>query len=147
MMVVEQVHTNNGTTVIPLIQLVFLFFCLSESSCNRNLDDLIESLGAKDTSAVADKQPPAETADAAEDVYGTHSGDTDDAKADGEELKEHGPEDSDEEAEEANKETKDEEQPKPPELHVCSEESNETKIEDVGAEQPPTSLRRRNRPE
>ncbi|XP_037551581.1 coiled-coil domain-containing protein 107 [Nematolebias whitei] len=123
---------------------------VKEPSCNRNLDDLIESLGAKDASAVVDKRPSAETAEAAEDVYGTHSDDTDDAKAEGEEMKEHGPEDSDEseEAEEANNETKDGgEKPKPPELHTCLEESNETKIEDVGAEQPPTSLRRRNRPE
>lgn len=81
-------------------------------------------------------------------MYGTHSDDADDAKAEGEEMKEHGPEDSDEEAEEANNETKDDgEKPKSPELHTCLEELNETKIEDVCAEQPSTSLRRRIRPE
>ncbi|XP_017294219.1 coiled-coil domain-containing protein 107 [Kryptolebias marmoratus] len=109
--------------------------------CERNLDDLIESLGAKDTSAAVDKP-------SAEGVYDTRSDGTDAAAAEGEEMMERGPEGSDGEADEADGETEDDgEKPEPPELPASSEESCEANMEAVGAEQPPTSLRRRNRPE
>ncbi|XP_013873524.1 protein RIC-3 [Austrofundulus limnaeus] len=118
---------------------------VKETSCEQNLDEPIESVGAKDTLAVLNRQPSAENTEAGEDMNNTHSG-LEEATAEVEETKEHGSEDSDGELEEANNGTKvDGENSKLFELSTSLEALYETKVED--AEQPPTSLRRRNRPE
>uniref|UniRef100_A0A1A8NCH3 Coiled-coil domain containing 107 n=1 Tax=Nothobranchius rachovii TaxID=451742 RepID=A0A1A8NCH3_9TELE len=121
------------------------------ASCERNLDDLIESLGASDSSVAEDQHPLAETAPAAEEVYEKLSDGKDDVAA-GEEMTERGPEESDGEAdkedvraeEDSEEEEEEEDDSK---LPASLDESSETVMEEVGAEQPLTSLRRRNRPE
>lgn len=128
---------------------------INESSCERNLDDLIESLGASDTTV--DKQSSAVTAEASEKVYEKHSEARDDAAAEGEEMKELRPEDSDGEAaieeedveaeEEDDRAAVEEEGLEHSELMPSLEDSYETNIEEVGAEQLASGLRRRNRPE
>ncbi|XP_008276764.1 neurofilament light polypeptide isoform X2 [Stegastes partitus] len=132
---------------------------INESSCERNLDDLIESLGASDTTA--DKQSSAEPSVASEKVYEKRSEAKDDAAAEGEEMKELRPEESDgetaieeeeeveaeEEDERAAEEEEEEEGSEHSELMQSLEDSAETNIEEVGAEQPASGLRRRNRPE
>ncbi|XP_072233779.1 uncharacterized protein [Leuresthes tenuis] len=123
---------------------------VNEASCERNLDDLIESLGASDTLAAADKQPSSETANAAETVYERLSDDDDDAATEGEKMKELRPEESDGEAavEGEDVEADDEEEGlEHPELMASLEDLCKTNIEEIGAEEPATSLRRRNRPE
>lgn len=109
----------------------------------RNLDDLIESLGASDTS---DKQPSSEKAEPTARVYEEHS----DIKheAEGEETKEVRPEeyDGDETVEECDREEEEEEGGwEHSELIPSLEASRET--EEIGAEQLVSGLRRRNRPE
>lgn len=109
----------------------------------RNLDDLIESLGASDTS---DKQPSSEKAEPTARVSEEHS----DIKheAEGEEMKEVRPEeyDGDETVEECDREEEEEEGGwEHSELIPSLEASRET--EEIGAEQLVSGLRRRNRPE
>lgn len=109
----------------------------------RNLDDLIESLGSSDTS---DKQPSSEKAEPAARVHEEHS----DIKheAEGEETKEVRPEeyDGDETVEECDREEEEEEGGwEHSELIPSLEASRET--EEIGAEQLVSGLRRRNRPE
>lgn len=128
---------------------------INEASCERNLDDLIESLGASDTSAAVDKQPSAETAEVSEEVYEKHSEVKDDVAAEGKEMKELRPGESDGEAaaaageqeEDVEAEEEEEEDDRAEEEHSdCMpslEDSYETNIEEVGA----SGLRRRNRPE
>lgn len=129
---------------------------INEASCERNLDDLIESLGASDTSAAVHKQPPAETTAASDKAYEEQSEVTDDTAA--EDMKELRPEESDgeaaaaaveEEEEDAEAEEEDdradEEELEQSELMPSLEDSYDTNIEEVGAEQ--SGLRRRNRPE
>ncbi|XP_063762005.1 coiled-coil domain-containing protein 107 isoform X2 [Eleginops maclovinus] len=118
---------------------------INESSCERNLDDLIESLGAKDSSAaetspeVSGQIPPGRVED--------------DAAAEGEELKELKPEESNgeeaekEEEEEEEEEEEDDDDDDDSELMPSLEDSYETNIEDVGAEALVSGLRRRNRPD
>ncbi|XP_023152028.2 coiled-coil domain-containing protein 107 isoform X1 [Amphiprion ocellaris] len=133
---------------------------INESSCERNLDDLIESLGASDTTA--DKQSSAVTAEASKKVYEKHSEARDDAAAEGEEMKELRPEESDGEAaiEEEDVEAEEEEDDRAAEeeeeeeeglehseLMPSLEDLYETNIEEVGADQLASGLRRRNRPE
>nr|XP_033470855.1 coiled-coil domain-containing protein 107 isoform X2 [Epinephelus lanceolatus] len=133
---------------------------INEASCERNLDDLIESLGANDTSAVqaslVDKQSSTRTAEASEKVYQKSLGGKDEAATEGEELKELVPEDSDgeseeegnvEEEEEVDKEQEEEKGLEDSELMPSLEDSYETNIEEVGMEQPASGLRRRNRPD
>lgn len=122
-------------------------FSLSEPSFEQNLDEPIESLGAKDTLAVLSRQPSAVNTEADEDVHNSLSA-MEEATAEVEEMKEHQPEDCDGEIEEANNGTKvDGENSKPFELSTSLEALYETNTEGANAEQPPTSLRRRNRPE
>ncbi|XP_044042934.1 coiled-coil domain-containing protein 107 [Siniperca chuatsi] len=133
---------------------------INEASCGRNLDDLIESLGLNDTSAaeasLVDKQTSAGTA--SEKVYQKHLEAKDEAASEGEEMKELIPEESDREAEEEGnveeedseeeeEEEEEEEGLEDSELMPSLEDLYETNIEEVGAEQPASSLRRRNRPE
>uniref|UniRef100_A0A1A7YH27 Coiled-coil domain containing 107 n=1 Tax=Iconisemion striatum TaxID=60296 RepID=A0A1A7YH27_9TELE len=119
------------------------------ASCERNLDNLIESLGASDSSAAEEQHPPAETAAAAEEVYEEHSDGKDDAAAEGEEMTEQRPEESDGETEEEEEDVgaEDDEEEEDLTLPAALDESCEAKMEEVGLDQPPTSLRRRNRPE
>ncbi|KAM6895800.1 uncharacterized protein FYW49_019682 [Xenentodon cancila] len=123
---------------------------VTETSHKHNLDDLIESLGASDTSATAEKQSSSETASSPEKGYEKYSDAKDDAQTEGEEMKELRAEDGDGEAagvsEEEEEETE-EEVLEFPELMVSLKDSCDTNVEKVGAEQPATGLRRRNRPE
>ncbi|XP_068442702.1 coiled-coil domain-containing protein 107 [Clinocottus analis] len=122
---------------------------LNEATCERNLDDLIESLGAGDASAaeasVADEQTSPGTAEA-ERVYRKHSEAEDEAAAEGEEMKELVPQGSDEEEEEDGN-VEGDEGLEGSELMPSLENSYETNIEEVGAEQLASGLRRRNRPD
>ncbi|KAM9334603.1 uncharacterized protein ABDE67_021153 [Symphorus nematophorus] len=134
---------------------------INEASCGRNLDDLIESLGANDASAaeasLVETQSSAGAAEASEKVYQKRLEAKDEAATEGEEMKELTREESDGEAEaegsveneeEDDKEEEEEEGLEDSELMPSLEESYETNIEEVGAEQPAASgLRRRNRPE
>ncbi|XP_036978087.1 coiled-coil domain-containing protein 107 [Acanthopagrus latus] len=133
---------------------------INEASCGRNLDDLIESLGANDTSAleaslVEKQSSTGPEAEASERVYQKLLEAKDEAATEGEEMKELQPEESDGEAEEEENDNKEEEEEEEEEeegledseLTPSSGESCETNIEEVGAEQPASGLRRRNRPE
>lgn len=132
---------------------------INEASCGRNLDDLIESLGASDTSAVeaslVEKESSAGAAEASEKVYQKRLEAKDEAATDGEEMKELIPEESDGEAEEEGNVEEEQEDDKNQEEEEgledselpSLEESYETNIEEVGGEQPVSGLRRRNRPE
>ncbi len=129
---------------------MFVFF--PEASCGRNLDDLIESLGASDTPAVeaslVENQSSAETAEGSEKVYQKRLEAKDEAAKEGEEMKELIQEESEGEAEEdGNVEEEEEDGLKDSELMPSLEDSYKTNIEEVGAEQPASGLRRRNRPE
>ncbi|XP_037617029.1 coiled-coil domain-containing protein 107 isoform X2 [Sebastes umbrosus] len=132
---------------------------INEASCERNLDDLIESLGANDTSTVeaslVDKQTSPVTAEPSEKVYQKLV--EDEAATEGEEMKELVPEESDGEAEEEEDDDKEEEEEveeeaeeegsEDCELMPSLEDPYETNIEEVGAEQLASGLRRRNRPD
>ncbi|XP_028305788.1 uncharacterized protein LOC114465161 [Gouania willdenowi] len=112
---------------------------INEASCERNLDDLIESLGASVTSAPTEETTSAQPAEKCSEEQVK-----DDAAAPGEEMTELRPEESDEDddavaGEEENEGSDNSE-------HMPSLEE-ETKMEEVGAEQPVSALRRRNRPE
>ncbi|XP_059182135.1 coiled-coil domain-containing protein 107 isoform X2 [Centropristis striata] len=124
---------------------------INEASFERNLDDLIESLGANDTLAVeaslVDKQTSPETAEASENVYQKPSEAKDEAATEGEEMKELIPEESDGEEGKVEEEEEEEEGLEDSELMPSLEDSCETNIEEVGAEQPASGLRRRNRPD
>ncbi|XP_061570643.1 coiled-coil domain-containing protein 107 [Cololabis saira] len=124
---------------------------VTDTSCKHNLDELIESLGASETSATAPKQSSAETAPSTGKVYEKHSDAKDDAETEGEEMKELPPEDCDGEAtggtEEEEEDDEEEEGLELPELMDSLKDSCPTNIEEVCAEQPATGLRRRNRPE
>ncbi|KAM7366860.1 hypothetical protein PAMP_014801 [Pampus punctatissimus] len=132
---------------------------ITDSSCERNLDDLIESLGANDNST-ADASPmatqPSAGPAASEEVYHKPLEAKDEAAAEGEDMRELILEKSDgeteEEEEEEEEEGGDEEMEKEglenwSELMPSLQDSSETNIEEVGAEQPASGLRRRNRPE
>lgn len=128
---------------------------INEASCERNLDDLIESLGASDTYLV-DTQPSAGTVAASEKVYQKPLEAKDEAATEGEDMKELIPEESDGEAEEEEKgdeeemeevDREEEEGLEECELMPSLENSSEINIEEVRAEQPASGLRRRNRPE
>ncbi|XP_034382632.1 coiled-coil domain-containing protein 107 isoform X2 [Cyclopterus lumpus] len=123
---------------------------LNEASCERNLDDLIESLGAGDAmeASLEDEQTSPGTA-GAKRVFSKRSEAEDEAATEGEEMKELVPEESEEEdgnvEEEDNKEGV--EGSEGSELMPSLEDSYETNIEEVGAEQLGSGLRRRNRPD
>ncbi|XP_026220044.1 coiled-coil domain-containing protein 107 [Anabas testudineus] len=133
---------------------------INETSCNRNLDDLIESLGASATEASAEDKRTSAAAEASEMVYQKHSDAKDEAAAEGEEMKQLTPggsegekiqeggvveeEEEEEEEEEDVEEEDDEEGLEESELLASLEPPN---IEEVGAEQLPSGLRRRNRPD
>lgn len=129
---------------------------LTETSCERNLDDLIESLGTSATGASAVDTETSGAAQASEKVSPKHSQAEDEATLEGEEMKELTPGASDGEkteegdvAEDDDYEEEDiagdnEDRFEKSELLLSLEPSN---IEEVGAEQLVSGLRRRNRPE
>ncbi|XP_030575559.1 uncharacterized protein LOC115773175 isoform X1 [Archocentrus centrarchus] len=119
----------------------------TNGSCERNLDDLIESLGASDTSAAMDKQPSAEKAEASETIYEKHPDVKHDAATEGEEMKELRPEECDGEAAVEECDGEEEGGWEHSELIPSLEGSCETNAEGVGVEQLASGLRRRNRPE
>lgn len=116
----------------------------------RNLDELIESIGASQTSAPAQMQPSSQTVEDPEEIYEGPADGKEDAAADGEEMTKLEPEESigdeqDLKAEELDDKGEDEMGDlEPTELEPAS--LSETNI-DVCAEQPVSGLRRRNRPE
>ncbi|XP_060885425.1 coiled-coil domain-containing protein 107 isoform X2 [Labrus mixtus] len=135
---------------------------LNEASCGRNLDELIESLGARETlmaaeASLAENQTSGGTAEAPGKDYEKHVEAEDEAATEGEEMKELGPEKSEGEEEEDGKEEGLEEEEEEgeeegegvedPQLMPSLESSCETNIEEIGAEQAASGLRRRNRPE
>ncbi|XP_039647579.1 coiled-coil domain-containing protein 107 isoform X2 [Perca fluviatilis] len=139
---------------------------INEASCERNLEDLIEKLEANDTSAakasLVDKRASQGAAEASEKVYQKHLEAKDEAATEGEEMKQLIPEESDggteeegkaEEAEEEDGKEEEEEEEEEEEglegseLMPSLEDSYESNIEEVGAEQRAPGLRRRNRPD
>lgn len=117
---------------------------LSEASCGRNLDDIIESLGAGETSLM--EASPLGKQNSAEQVSPAASEELEeDAAAEGEELKELVPEEVDMPVEEDR--DQDEEEVEDCELMPSLEESPERNFEDSGRVEPVSGLRRRNRPE
>ncbi|KAM4711554.1 protein RIC-3 [Anableps anableps] len=123
----------------------------NDISRGQNLDELIESIGASQTSTAADTLLSPETVGAPEKVYEEPSDGKDEAAAEGEEVMELRPEESvgeekdvDVEAEEMDDKGEDEMEGLEPAEPVSS---CETDVEEVCAEQPVTGLRRRNRPE
>lgn len=133
------------------------FWWVSEVSCGRNLDDLIESLGATGPSeteaSLLEKQSSVGGAEASVQYPKCLEELQDEAATEGEEMKELIPEESDGEAEEEGNEEEEEddkeeeEGSEDSELMPSLEESYETNIEEVGAEQLTSGLRRRIRPE
>ncbi|CAG5927281.1 uncharacterized protein ACNS7B_001437 [Menidia menidia] len=117
---------------------------VNEPSYKRNLDDLIESLGASDSLAAEDNQPSLETAKSTDTVFERLSGDEHDSQTEDEKMKKLRPEEPEGEtaAEGTNVEADDEEG-----LVVPLEDLCQTNIEEIGAGEPATNLRRRNRPE
>ncbi|XP_032444827.1 resistance to inhibitors of cholinesterase protein 3 [Xiphophorus hellerii] len=119
----------------------------NDVSRGRNLDELIESIGASQTPTTADAQPSPDSLEAPEEAADGR----DEAAAQGDETMELRPEESaeveeeeeEEEEEEAEAGDKGEDEVEDSE---CSS-SCETNIEQVCSEQPGTGLRRRNRPE
>lgn len=108
---------------------------INDASCERNLDDLIESLGASDTAA-AEETPPAETVDAPEEVRDEVKGEED--------PKELRPDGSDQEGGAVEEEEVEEEEE---DQGSEREDSRGTNVEVLGAEQQASGLRRRVRPE
>ncbi|CAN9508073.1 unnamed protein product [Ophioblennius macclurei] len=116
---------------------------INDAACERNLDDLIESLGANDTSGAEETPPPADKAP--EKLQ-------DEVKAN-EDLKELRPDESDGEVDAGEEdadveEDEEEEEEDDNESERSQEDVHHTNIEEVGAvEQQASGLRRRNRPE
>lgn len=123
-------------------------FYYTEASCGRNLDDLIESLGASEPSSMEasplDKQNSAESA---EQVCPAVSEELEEeAAVDGEKVKELLSEEVNTQAEEVRSQEEMEAE-EDCELMPFLEESAERNVEDVGPVEPLSGLRRRNRPE
>lgn len=117
---------------------------LLEGSCGRNLDDIIESLGASETSLM--EASPLGKQNSADQVCPAASEELEEhAVAEGEELKELAPEEGDMPVEEDR--DRDEEEVEDCELMPSLEESPERHFEDGGRVEPVSGLRRRNRPE
>ncbi|XP_037617030.1 coiled-coil domain-containing protein 107 isoform X3 [Sebastes umbrosus] len=156
---VKSVAQEQKNEIMSQLQTIRYLMKKREASCERNLDDLIESLGANDTSTVeaslVDKQTSPVTAEPSEKVYQKLV--EDEAATEGEEMKELVPEESDGEAEEEEDDDKEEEEEveeeaeeegsEDCELMPSLEDPYETNIEEVGAEQLASGLRRRNRPD
>ncbi|XP_060927499.1 coiled-coil domain-containing protein 107 isoform X2 [Limanda limanda] len=137
---------------------------INEASCERNLDQLIESLGVKDFSAAAASLGDSETsgvAETSEKDFPKNSGAKDEAATEGEEMKELVPEESDGEEEQEGDTLEEEEAEEEEEEEAEEEEEEEEGLEDrelmpsledsyepnTGEVSPASGLRRRNRPE
>ncbi|XP_032363591.1 uncharacterized protein ccdc107 [Etheostoma spectabile] len=126
----------------------------NEASCERNLEDLIETLEANDTLAadasLGDERASPGAAEASETAYQKHLEAEGEAAAEGEEMKQLVPEEADgggnveEDGEEEEEEGLEMEGSR---LMPSLEDSYETNIEEVGAEERAPGLRRRNRPD
>lgn len=132
----------------------FYTACVSEASCERNLEELIESLGASNAASAAEAHLSDEqSATGTKQVDQKHSEVDDEATTEGEEMRELIPEESEGEAQvkvgpgEDNEEEEEEEVLVESELMLSLEEMHETNIQEVGAEQQASGLRRRNRPD
>lgn len=112
----------------------------AEASCGRNLDDIIESLGASETSAMDAPPPDKQIGGAASE---------EDAAAEGEKLKELTPEEDDHDDDDVPaEEEEDRGQDKEEEAEDCElVPAPEERSEAVGYVEPVSGLRRRNRPE
>ncbi|XP_040028884.1 uncharacterized protein LOC120817113 isoform X2 [Gasterosteus aculeatus] len=127
---------------------------VNEASCERNLEELIESLGASNAASAAEAHLSDEqSATGTKQVDQKHSEVDDEATTEGEEMRELIPEESEGEAQvkvgpgEDNEEEEEEEVLVESELMLSLEEMHETNIQEVGAEQQASGLRRRNRPD
>lgn len=124
---------------------------LSDGPRGRNLDELIESIGASQTSTPAHTQPSSQTVKDPEKIYEGPADGKEDAAAEGEEMTELEPEESISEEQDVKVEEMDDKGEdetgnlEPTELEPAS--LSETNIKEVCAEQPVSGLRRRNRPE
>lgn len=115
---------------------------VQDGSCERNLNNLIESLGAKEVASVTDArpmQPISEETPAEEPNLCEKPHETPEAEEEAIMEREEEPLEQEEAQEEAQEEKEDEDVP-------LLEYSEETEIEDTGVE-PVSGLRRRNRPE
>lgn len=110
-------------------------FLRSEASCGRNLDDLIESLGASEASSM-EASPLEQNVEELEE----------EAAADGGKAKELLPEEANTPAKEDRSQDEMEEEEEE-DLMPSLEESSERNVEDVRQVEPLSGLRRRNRPE
>lgn len=124
-----------------------IVFTYTEASCGRNLDDLIESLGASEASSMeATPLDNQNIAESAEQVCPAASEELEEeAAVDGEKVKELLSEEVNTPAEEVWSQKEMEEKDR--ELMPSLEESSERNFEDVGPVEPVSGLRRRNRPE
>ncbi|XP_068615720.1 coiled-coil domain-containing protein 107-like isoform X2 [Brachionichthys hirsutus] len=131
---------------------------VNEASCGRNLDDLIESLGVGDASAAAGESPVEERSSAGDaQAPGKVYEECMEAATEGEEMKELLPEEEEEEGEAAHQEEEEEDSREEErssndgledsQLIHPTKKSFESNVEELGAERPPSGLRRRNRPE
>uniref|UniRef100_A0A3P9IIZ5 Si:ch73-278m9.1 n=1 Tax=Oryzias latipes TaxID=8090 RepID=A0A3P9IIZ5_ORYLA len=109
---------------------------VNEASCGQNLDELIESLGARDTSGDMDCQPSEKRA---EKFHEKHLNDQEDATTEDEEITKNSPKVEEEDGAEEGLEEQESE------MFDSSEQLCETNILEGVAEQPVTGLRRRNR--
>lgn len=133
-------------TLIKITELLDAAFLYSEASCGRNLDDLIESLGASETSSMEASPLEQNSAEAAGQTCSAASEELEEeAAADGGKVKELLPEEANTPAKEDR--SQDEMEEEDCELMPSLEESSERNVEDVRQVEPVSGLRRRNRPE
>lgn len=122
-----------------------------ESSCGRNLDDLIQSLGAASLSAeeaLPDEAKALEELEEQEEKAAVKDEEVKELEPEEEAEGESGEEDDEEEKDEKEEEEGLEESELMPSLEEEEEEEEDvTNIEEVGATEPASGLRRRNRPE
>ncbi|KAM8907816.1 uncharacterized protein AB9W97_004746 isoform 3-T3 [Spinachia spinachia] len=125
---------------------------VNEASCERNLEELIESLGASNASAAEANLSDEQSIPGTKPVDQKRSEIDDEARTDGEEMRELIPEESEGEAQvvvgagEDNEEEKEEQRLEDSELMLLLEEM-QTNIQGVGEKKQASGLRRRNRPD
>ncbi|XP_029351260.1 protein RIC-3 isoform X1 [Echeneis naucrates] len=123
---------------------------INEASCEQNLDHLIESLGANDSSEAGASPVMEQSCGAADKVDQRHSGAKDETETEGEELKELVPEDFDTEVEKGVDELEEEEEKQnEEEVEDCEPMPSLEDIHEPNNEEvfPASGLRRRTRPE
>ncbi|KAM9845802.1 uncharacterized protein ACBR49_010796 [Aulostomus maculatus] len=127
---------------------------ISEASCEQNLDDLIESLGATDMpradASPVETQASVGTSASSEKLSPKPLDPQDEAATEGEDMKKLTPKQSDGETEEEEGDEEvieEEEGPEESDPLPSLEDSPETNTGEAAAELPASGLRRRNRPE